>query len=130
MFRFLPTLALLVFPALCFPAVAMAGDPEIVKVKVTKPDMGWRFEVTVRHDDAGWDHYADAWEVTDLDGKRLGYRKLHHPHEHEQPFTRSLRGLMIPDGIRVVLVRAHCSEHGWSSNPVEVKLSPSGRGSY
>ena len=33
------------------------------------------------------------------DGKVLGYRKLHHPHENEQPFTRSLSGVEIPDEV-------------------------------
>lgn len=109
---------------------ALAADPEITQVKVSKPDMGWMFKVTVRHPDAGWDHYADAWEVLDLEGNRLGYRKLNHPHVNEQPFTRSLRGVMVPDGIRVVMIRAHCSAQGWSSKMVRVELSPSGRGSY
>ncbi|TNF20121.1 MAG: hypothetical protein EP318_12035 [Rhodobacteraceae bacterium] len=119
------TLALLLFAG-----PALAADAVITDVKVSKPDMGWRFKVTVHHPDAGWDHYADAWEVLDLDGKRLGYRKLHHPHVHEQPFTRSLRGVMIPDGTRVVMIRAHCTKDGWSDKMVRVDLSPSGRGGY
>lgn len=112
------------------PLAAAAADPEIVEVRVSKPDMGWLFKVTVRHPDAGWDHFADGWEVLDRHGRRLGYRKLTHPHVHEQPFTRSLRGVMVPDGIRMVLIRAHCSLHGWSETPVKVKLSPAGRGIY
>ncbi|MGY3438487.1 MULTISPECIES: hypothetical protein [unclassified Marinovum] len=115
---------------LLLPLPALAGNPEIVSVDVTKPDMGWHFEVTVRHPDTGWDHFADGWEVLDANGRRLGYRKLTHPHVTEQPFTRSLRGVMIPDGIRMVYIRAHCSVDGWASEPVKVKLSPSGRGGY
>lgn len=115
---------------LLLPLPALAGPPEIVKVTVSKPDMGWLFKVTVRHPDVGWDHFADGWEILDRHGKRLGYRKLSHPHVTEQPFTRSLRGVMVPDGIRVVMIRAHCSEHGWSSKPIKVKLSPAGRGKY
>lgn len=117
--------------ALCLlPGLARAGDPVVTDVKVSKPDMGWAIEVTIRHDDAGWDHFADGWEVLDLNGRRLGYRKLHHPHVNEQPFTRSLRGVMIPDGTRSVMIRAHCSEHGWSEHMVRVDLSPSGSGGY
>lgn len=111
-------------------APAWAEAPEIVKIAASKPGMGWRFEVTLRHPDTGWDHYADGWEVLDMDGNRLGYRKLHHPHVEEQPFTRSLRGVMIPDGTRKVMIRARCSRDGWSSNTVEVELSPDGSASY
>ncbi len=112
---------------LCLALPAWASGPEILQVRVTKPDMGWKFEVTLRHDDTGWDHYADGWEVLDRHGNRLGYRKLSHPHVTEQPFTRSLRGVMIPDGIRMVMIRAHCSQEGWSDHLVKIKLSPAGR---
>lgn len=107
------------------PIPLLAGPPEIVKVEVSHPSMGWRFDVTLRHDDTGWDHYADGWEVTDAAGNRLGFRKLHHPHVHEQPFTRSLTGVMLPDGIREVHVRARCSEHGWGDTTHKVELEPS-----
>lgn len=111
-------------------APVRADAPEIVKVSASKPGIGWEFQVTLRHPDTGWDHYADGWEVLDVDGNRLGYRKLHHPHVDEQPFTRSLRRVMVPDGTRKVLIRARCNEHGWASNVVEVELSPDGRASY
>ena len=47
---------------------------------------------TVRHDDTGWDDYADAFEVM---GERVenGLRELLHPHVEEQPFTRSQTGV-------------------------------------
>lgn len=109
---------------------AWADAPEIVKVSASKPGMGWEFRVTLRHPDTGWDHFADGWEVLDVDGNRLGYRKLHHPHVDEQPFTRSLRRVMVPDGTRKVMIRARCNEHGWASNVVAVELSPDGRASY
>ena len=120
----------LTFAFLVAAAPAFAGDAQIIDVQVSKPDMGWKFKVAVRHEDTGWDHYADGWEVLDLDGNRLGYRKLHHPHVNEQPFTRSLRGVMIPDGIRTVVIRVHCLGDGWSEQTVRVELSPSGSGAY
>lgn len=42
----------------------------------------------VRHNDTGWDNYADAFEIK---GAMVtnGLRVLMHPHENEQPFTRS-----------------------------------------
>ena len=116
--------ALALLTSLSFASVAWAGPPEIVDAKVSKQGMNWRIEVTLLHDDTGWEHYADGWEVMDADGKVLGYRKLMHPHVEEQPFTRSLSNLMLPDGTRELFIRAHCSEHGWTSDTVRVELQP------
>ena len=59
----------------------------------------WRFLVTVAHGDTGWQHYADKWDVVAPGGTVLGTRVLLHPHEAEQPFTRSLGGVKIPAGL-------------------------------
>ena len=47
---------------------------------------------TVRHDDKGWDDYADAFQVKG-EGVENGLRELLHPHDEEQPFTRSQSGV-------------------------------------
>jgi hypothetical protein len=41
---------------------------------------------------------------------------------NEQPFTRSLGGVVIPDGVRAVIVRAHDKVHGHGGITVEVEL--------
>jgi len=105
------------------PGLALADPPTIVDVTVTKTGMTWRMDVTIEHGDTGWDHYADGWEVLDANGNRLGYRKLMHPHVDEQPFTRSLSSLTVPDGTREVFVRAHCSQSGWSDERYRVELT-------
>jgi hypothetical protein len=105
---------------------ARADAPKIEAVEAVKSGMDWRFSVTIRHEDTGWEHYADGWEILDADGNVLGYRKLLHPHVSEQPFTRSLSAVVIPDGVREVFVRARCSETGWSDETVAVQLSPGG----
>lgn len=115
---------LALLPLLFLPPAASAGEPRILGVEVSHPAMGWRFDVTVAHDDAGWDHYVDGWEVLDGNGRRLGYRDLAHPHVNEQPFTRSLTGVMLPDGIREVFVRAHCSDEGWGDQRYRIELEP------
>jgi hypothetical protein len=85
---------------------------------------GWRFDVTVRHNDEGWDHYADAWQVVDSrNGRVLGERILAHPHDNEQPFTRSQSGITIPAGLTRVLVRAKCNVHGFGGQEILVDLS-------
>lgn len=104
--------------------VALADGPEVVAVAVSKAGMVWNVSVTLSHNDTGWDHYADGWEVLDAQGNRLGYRKLMHPHVEEQPFTRSLSGIVIPDGTREVYIRTRCSQHGWDDNLTRVELKP------
>ncbi|WP_120496025.1 hypothetical protein [Kiloniella sp. EL199] len=92
----------------------IAGEADVIKVDGYKDgDRGWRFNVTVRHDDTGWDHYANRWEIITEDGTILATRVLHHPHENEQPFTRSLSGVEIPKGVKKVFIRAHDSVHGY-----------------
>ena len=85
-------------------------------------DGTWCFNTTVRHNDEGWEHYADGWEVTDLEGKQLGFRLLLHPHETEQPFTRSLCGVKIPVDVTKVVVRARCKVHGYGGKAVLIEL--------
>ena len=106
------------------PGVLLANDVEIVNVRLTASGDGtWRADVTLLHDDTGWEHYADAWRVVDANGKVLGTRTLFHPHETEQPFTRSLSKIPIPAESSVVYIEAHDKVHGWSPQRVEVKLS-------
>jgi len=101
----------------------MAGEADVVGVVATKSGPGvFRFDVTVRHDDAGWDHYADQWEVVAPDGTVLGQRVLLHPHVEEQPFTRSLTGVAVPEGVDRVTVRARDSQHGWGGREQDVPL--------
>ena len=99
-----------------------AGEALVTHVEAVRTGDTWRFDVTVAHGDTGWDHYANGWEVIDADGTRLGYRKLHHPHVEEQPFTRSLSGVAIPEGTTRVFVRAHDNVHGWAETAAAVDL--------
>lgn len=102
---------------------SFAGEADVVKVKVDKESKTtYRFDVTVLHQDTGWEHYADQWEVLDQKGTVLGKRVLEHPHEDEQPFTRSLSGVKIPQGINTVQVRAHDSVHEYGGKIISVKL--------
>lgn len=100
-----------------------AGEVDVVAVEVTKTaDAKFNFAVTVRHGDAGWDHYADQWQVLGPDGTVLATRMLLHPHVDEQPFTRSLDGITIPEGLSRVRVRAHDKVHGFGGLDKEVLL--------
>jgi len=102
---------------------AFAGEADVVAVEAAQEGAGtWRFDVTVKHADEGWEHYADRWEVVAPDGTVLGTRVLLHPHEAEQPFTRSLSGVAIPEEIERVTLRAHDSVHGLGGAEVTVDL--------
>ena len=91
-----------------------AGGVTIEDVRARASGDSYRFDVTVSHADTGWEHYADAWEVRLSDGTVLGTRILAHPHVNEQPFTRSLSGVVIPAGVEEVLIFSRDSVHGWS----------------
>lgn len=116
-------LAIGILSLLCA-APGWAETAQVVDVSAQKQGMAWRFDVTLLHPDTGWDHYADGWEILDKDGNRLGFRELHHPHVNEQPFTRSLANVMLPDGTREVYIRARCSVDGWAEETTRVNLSP------
>ncbi len=102
---------------------AMAGEADVVGVKISKDGAGaYRFDVSVRHGDEGWKHYADGWDVVSPDGTVLGTRELAHPHENEQPFTRSLAGVRIPEGVKEVSIRAHDLVHGFGGVEMTVQV--------
>ena len=104
-------------------SVALSGEADVVGVAVRGGDGdSYDFSVTVLHEDTGWDHYANRWEIVGGDGRILGTRTLHHPHVHEQPFTRNLMKVQIPDGVERVTIRAHDSVHQHGGETVSVGL--------
>ena len=110
--------------------VASAGEANVEKVRIARERAGtFRLDVTVRHADAGWKHYADKWDVVAPGGEILGTRVLLHPHENEQPFTRSLSGLRISSGVARVTIRAHDKIHGYGGDVVTVDVPRDGEGS-
>ncbi len=114
-------LVTLIFLRFC--GSAIAGEADVLEVKMDKrgPDSFW-FDVTVKHADTGWDHYADAWDVVAPDGTVLGTRVLAHPHVNEQPFTRSLSGVRIPGEFTWVRVRGHDLVHGLGGREVTLSV--------
>ena len=98
-----------------------AGEVSIREVSVECPS-SCTFSVTLEHADQGWSHYANQWDVVTLDGKFLKSRVLYHPHDNEQPFTRSLSGVLIPEGVNKVKIRARDTQHGYSSQEFVVDI--------
>ena len=104
------------------PGLVFANQAVIRQVEFEQHAASWTVSVTLQHADTGWDHYADGWRVVTADGKVLGHRTLYHPHENEQPFTRSLSGIKIPVEVNTVFVEAHDKVHGWNKKRLEVNL--------
>lgn len=110
---------------------ASTANADVEFVRATQEAGGtWRFDVTVRHPDSGWEDYADGWDVVTPDGRVLKAdegdpftRLLLHPHENEQPFTRSQAGIAVPDGVSLVTVRAHDLVDGFGGREIEVDLT-------
>lgn len=101
---------------------ALADSPVIENVTMKKSGDSWTFNVTIKHGDTGWDDYADGWRVMDANGKELGMRTLAHPHVNEQPFTRSLSGVTIPDNVTEIGIQARDTINGWSPDIKRIKL--------
>lgn len=115
--KLLPATALLIMAS-----AASGGEADVVGGKITALGDGrFRIDATVLHEDSGWDHYADRWDVLAVDGRILGTRVLAHPHENEQPFTRSLT-LTLPEGISVVMLQANDSVHGLGGKVLELAV--------
>lgn len=109
--------------AFVLPTPAYAGEPTVTAATASCDERRvCTFHVTVRHDDTGWEHYANKWEIRSPEGAVLGTRILHHPHENEQPFTRSLSGVSIPATLSEVHVFAFDSVHGVSKKAFVLKL--------
>ena len=116
---------LIIFGVVClaYLPVIHAGEADVIKVDAEKAGNNtYHFNVTVSHADTGWDHYANKWDVLAPDGTVLGSRTLHHPHVDEQPFTRSLSNVVIPDRVKTVTVRAHDSVHKYGGKVISVDL--------
>ncbi len=104
--------------------VAFANQPVVEFVELEMANGSWTAHVTVRHEDVGWKHYADAWRIVTPDNKVLVTRTLYHPHQGEQPFTRTLSGIAIPASVISLKVQAHDKVHGWG-DAVRVDLKQS-----
>ena len=108
-----------------------AANADVTYVRAVQTGMDtWSFYVTVEHPDTGWDDYADGWSVflpdespvlTSPDDQFT--RLLLHPHENEQPFTRSQSGVIIPPDVATITVRAHDLIDGWGGRAVTVDLT-------
>ncbi|GJM41331.1 MAG: hypothetical protein DHS20C20_16130 [Ardenticatenaceae bacterium] len=113
------------------PVSSNQADADVLFVSARETAVGlWTFSVQVAHPDTGWEDYADGWDVVLPDGTVAKAtendpftRLLLHPHETEQPFTRSQSNIPIPPEITTVTVRAHDLVDGFGGQAVMVDLT-------
>ena len=107
-----------------FTNLLFSNEVEILQVKAKcDKNRTCMFDVTLKHEDTGWKHFANKWEVYTPDDKLLATRTLFHPHVEEQPFTRSLGNVKIPEDINKVIIKAHDNVHGYAKKIFEYKLN-------
>jgi hypothetical protein len=114
--------SMVVVAMLAIAGPALAGEADVLAAKATKAGDGWRFDVTIRSNDKGWDYYCDRFEILAPDGAVLGTRILVHPHDDEQPFTRSLGNVRLPVGLQEVRIRAAMKPNGASGDILVYRL--------
>jgi hypothetical protein len=103
-------------------SVTLAGEVDVLNVEVRSAGADrYHISVTLRHDDTGWGHYANTWEVLNEKGTVMGGRVLHHPHVNEQPFTRSLT-ITIPPSVKIITLRGKDSIHAYGGKVVEFEM--------
>ena len=111
---------------LAFAPFGHAGQPDVLKAVASQQgspgDNNFRFDVTIRSADIGWDYYCDRFEIVAPDGRVLGTRVLYHPHDTEQPFTRSLSDVKIDKAVKSVEVRAFIKPTNEGGDTVKVEL--------
>ncbi len=100
-----------------------ANEVDVLDVKYScTKDMVCSFDVTLKHNDTGWKHYANKFDVLSQSGEVITTRVLFHPHVEEQPFTRSLSGVKVPEGTNTVTIRAHDLVHKYGGKEIRLEL--------
>jgi len=96
--------------------------PDVVEATAIADGDRWTFSATISSPYDSPERYADAFRVIAPDGTVLGVRELTHDHAAEQPFTRSLTGVAVPDDITDVTVEGRDLVNGWGGATVQVTL--------
>ncbi len=105
------------------PLPGLAGEADVEKVAIEKSSDGrYRIDVTVRHGDEDWKHYADRWEMVAPDGTVLGRRTLFHPMSVNSPSRGSLSRIIIPRSVKRVTLRAHDKIHKFGGKEITISV--------
>ncbi|MGA7688682.1 MAG: hypothetical protein WCA29_05585 [Jiangellales bacterium] len=108
--------------------VAAQRFPDIVAAELVPVGDGvYDVEVTVTSPYDTPQRYADGWRVLASDGTVLGEHQLLHDHASEQPFTRTQRGLLVPDAVGTVTIEGRDLVNGYGGGTLVVDVpAPAG----
>lgn len=104
------------------PDLDLSLYPDVVAVAVSRGSDTYSFEVTISSPYDSPARYADAFRVVGDDGQVYGIRELTHDHANEQPFTRSLGAMEIPETVDEVTIQGRDRVYGWGGETVTVEL--------
>lgn len=99
--------------------------PDVIDAEATLSDTGWAFAVTLSSPYDTPERYADGWRIIGPDGSEYGFRLLTHDHASEQPFTRTLDGVEIPEGVTTVTIEGRDQQYGFGGTTFELLLPTS-----
>lgn len=102
------------------------NDARIADVEIRRdsPDQTgiYHVRVTIEHHDQGWDNYVESWEIFGPDGQILGTRPFFEPELEREQTVSALAGIVIPEDIETVMIRARTFPGGLEGDPVEVNI--------
>lgn len=104
------------------PDLEHALYPDVLEADASALGDTYSFDVKISSPYDSPDRYADAFRVVGDDGVVYGVRELTHDHANEQPFTRSLTGVALPDHVRQVTIEGRDQVYGWGGATVELIL--------
>lgn len=95
-----------------------------VQIKLDNPEQPgiYHIRVTIEHQDTGWEDYVDAWEIVDGNGEVLGTRPFFEPKLDDTKTVTALSGVVIPQEIKTVTIRARKHPQGYQGEPVQVTI--------
>lgn len=98
--------------------------PDVVDAEASFDDADgtWSFAVTISSPYDTPERYADGWRVIGPDGTVYGTHMLMHDHAAEQPFTRTQRGVAIPEDVGEVTIEGRDQANGFGGGTVVVPL--------
>ena len=92
----------------------LADKPIAYKARVMKlSDERYQFEINIVHEDNGWDHFVNRWEIVGNGGKVLATDVLHYPRIGEGIVWRVLTGVKVDADTEYVIYRLHDLKHGY-----------------
>ena len=101
--------------------VARIADVQIKRDSADQAGI-YHIRVTIEHEDTGWDDYVEAWEITSPEGELLGVRPFFEPELEDTKTVSALAGVVIPEEIKSIMIRARTHPNGLEGDPFEIQI--------